>query len=119
MWEIIKCAVQGLSHLGKNIPCQDKVCSLSKNDVTTIALADGAGSAKFSHFGAECVTKFICENFCQNFDIFFENEDGISVKKSIVNDIKEQLRELLKEKDCEFGDLASTLLVKKSILVQS
>lgn len=110
MWKIMKCAVQGNGHIDKNIPCQDKVYSLTDNDVTTIALADGCGSASLSHFGAEFVTKFVCERFCKNFDSIFSNEDGINVKKNIDNEIKEKLKELAKNKGCEIGDLASTLL---------
>ena len=69
MWSVIKCAVQGLGHKDKDVPCQDKVYNLTKNGVTAIALADGAGSAKFSHYGAELVTTYICEKFCNDFEI--------------------------------------------------
>lgn len=110
MWKIIKCAVQGLGHVDKNIPCQDKVYDLTENGVTTIALADGAGSAKFSHYGAELVTRYVCEKFCNNFDSIFNDDDGAQVKKTIVEDILEQLNNLSQNKDCELKDLASTLL---------
>ncbi len=45
MWNIIQCAVKGRSHEKVNMPCQDKTYALFENDVQTIALADGAGSA--------------------------------------------------------------------------
>lgn len=110
MWKVIKCAVQGISHLDKGIPCQDKVYNLAKNGVTTIALADGAGSAIFSHYGAELITRHICEKLCQNFDSIFNNDDGINAKKNLVNDILEQLELLAVDKRCQLNDLASTLL---------
>ena len=110
MWKTIKCAVQGTGHVDKGIPCQDKVYDLTMNGVTTIALADGAGSAKLSHLGAEMVTKFICEKFCTSFDQIFQDDDGVNVKKGIVNDVTEQLVKLAKDKVCELKDLASTLL---------
>lgn len=110
MWKVIKCAVQGIGHIDKDIPCQDKVYTLTKSGVTTIALADGCGSAKLSHFGAETITKFICEKLCNNFDVILNDEDGIHVKKTIINDIIEQLTELAIEKECKIKDLASTLL---------
>ena len=47
MWNIIQCAVKGRSHEKVNMPCQDKTYALFENDVQTIALADGAGSAKY------------------------------------------------------------------------
>lgn len=110
MWKIMKCAVQGIGHIDKDIPCQDKVYDLTENGVTTIALADGCGSAKLSHYGAERVTKYICEDFCKNFDSIFNDDDGISVKKTVMNDIIDQLNELAKDKECDIKDLASTLL---------
>ena len=51
-WHVAGAAVQGLRHEEKHIPCQDKIFSLSDNGVTAIALADGAGAAEMSHFGA-------------------------------------------------------------------
>ena len=60
MWNVIQCAAQGRSHIKSDIPCQDKTYSAFDNDTQVIALADGAGSAKLSHYGAETVTKFIC-----------------------------------------------------------
>ena len=110
MWKVIKCAVQGIGHIDKGIPCQDKVYSLTANDVTTIALADGCGSSKLSHYGAETITKFICEKFCNNFDVIYNDEDGVNVKKQIINDILEQWSILAQGKECEIKDLRSTLL---------
>ena len=41
-WKISGAAVQGRRHAENNTPCQDKIFSLCKNGVTSIALADGA-----------------------------------------------------------------------------
>lgn len=110
MWKVMKSAVQGIGHIDKDIPCQDKVYDLTENDVTTIALADGCGSAKLSHYGAEIVTRYICEYFCKNFDSIFNDDDGINVKKTVMSNITGQLNELAKSKECDIKDLASTLL---------
>lgn len=110
MWQVVKCAVQGLGHVDKNIPCQDKVYNLTELGTTTIALADGCGSAKLSHFGAEVVTEFVCKKLCQDFDTIFNEENGIKVKTSLINDIKEQLTILSENKQVELKELASTLL---------
>lgn len=87
MWKIVQCAVQGRSHIKADIPCQDKTFALVKNNVYVMALDDGAGSAKLSHFGAECVTKFICQELSENFDKFFDSDDGIAVKKELTSKI--------------------------------
>ena len=72
MWSSVQCAVQGRSHVISNTPCQDKTFHMSEDDTEVIALADGAGSAKLSHFGAELVTKRICELLVKQFRIYYE-----------------------------------------------
>lgn len=111
MWKALGCAVQGNGHLANNIPCQDKVASLSRNGVSVIALADGAGSAKLSHFGAERVTQLVCEKLCSNFDYMFADDgDGINAKNSLLTEINSMLEKLSAEHDCTVKDLSSTLL---------
>ena len=65
MWNGIQCYIQGRSHVQTNTPCQDKTYFYNNNDSYIIALADGAGSAKFSHFGAEIITKEICHSISE------------------------------------------------------
>lgn len=110
MWKIVQCAVQGRGHIKEYIPCQDKTYYYTKDDVTVMALADGAGSAKLSHFGAEHITQFICADLVENFDLYFSNDNGVAVKKELDNKIKHQIAELAKELKCGSRDLASTLL---------
>lgn len=111
MWNTIQCAVQGKGHIKTETPCQDKTYSLFLNGVQVIALADGAGSAKLSHYGAETSTKFICQELAENFDSYFFNEDGLYVKQLLIKKILEQLTEKSNTLECELKDLASTLLV--------
>lgn len=111
MWKIVQCAVQGRGHMQMGIPCQDKTYSLVKNGVTAITLADGAGCARLSHFGAERVTQFICDDLSENFDQYFDEEDGVPVKKALISKSILALDELSRELNCEIRELASTLLV--------
>lgn len=110
MWNIVQCAVQGRGHIKEQMPCQDKTFSLFKKGVNVVALADGAGSAKMSHFGAAHITEFICYDFCDNFDVYFNENEGVLVKKELISKILIQLSELSKDLNCEINDLASTLL---------
>ena len=110
MWNMIQCAMQGRGHIKEEIPCQDKTFLLQKDDIYLVALADGAGSAKFSHYGAAHITQYICHEIAENFDSYFHNEDGVAVKKEILDKIQQQLHALAEEKQCEVRDLASTLL---------
>lgn len=110
MWKIVQCAVQGRSHIKADIPCQDKTFALVKNEVYVIALADGAGSAKLSHFGAECVTKFICNELSDNFDKYFNSDDGVSVKKELTSKIWITLDETARKYESNIQEFASTLM---------
>lgn len=111
MWNIVQCAVQGRSHVKSGTPCQDKVYSCSKNKCDVIALADGAGSAKYSHFGAERITQVMGDAICENFDVLFNENDGAAVKRKLIDDITLCLDDMAKEIECERKDLASTFLL--------
>lgn len=110
---VIQAYIQGAKHKSENRPCEDRTYALSKNDVNVIALADGAGSAKYSHSanGAECVTKTICEFFCNNFDKFYEKSDVEELKNVIVAVCQHSLSELATELELDdISRLSSTLL---------
>ena len=51
----------GKIHVAKNIPCQDKVICLQRNQVSVAVLSDGCSSSEFSHFGAEITVTSISE----------------------------------------------------------
>jgi len=78
--------------------------------INVIALADGAGSANMSHYGAECVTECISEYLINNFTDIINNEDGTLVKINILDAIVERLEATAKDHECEVRDLSSTLL---------
>ena len=111
MWNIIQCTVRGRSHIKEDIPCQDKICSMNSGDFVVSALADGAGSAKLSHFGAERVTQYMCTCMKEGFSEFYDEKDGTAFKHQIVSGIISELKELAEEKGCDVKDLASTLMV--------
>ena len=113
-WKISGTAVQGLRHIENNIPCQDKIFSLCKNGVTAIALADGAGSAKLSHYGAESAVKTICEKLCSDFDVMINNPNAEIVKREILDTVIIKLRSLAQDLKCNIRELASTLLAAAS-----
>lgn len=62
---------QGTGHLREGIPCQDKTLALSSNGINCIALADGAGSARLSHVGAQVTIETVGNALCKSFDAFF------------------------------------------------
>ena len=41
-WNTQSAEAIGRMHIRKSLPCQDKTCTMQRNGVTAIALADGA-----------------------------------------------------------------------------
>lgn len=110
IWKSVCCEVQGRGHIKTGTPCQDKTTSLVRNEIHVIALADGAGSAQLSHFGAECIVQQISTYLADHFEELFANEDGKRVKQELLDMLKTALADTALELECEVKDLASTLL---------
>jgi len=109
--KIASAFVQGRGHIKNNTPCQDRTYSIidEKNNFSFLALADGAGSCKLSHIGAEIVTKKVAELFHENYDklLLLESEN---VKKYIISNLIIKLDEYAKKEKINIKDLSSTLL---------
>jgi hypothetical protein len=101
--------VQGRGHNKQNIPCQDRTFSSSYGEVSIIALADGAGSCKLSHIGAEMVTKKIAELLISNFDKLYLT-DYIKIQHFLISNLIITLDKYAIENKTNIKDLSSTLL---------
>ena len=111
MWQFVCCEVQGVGHKKAQIPCQDKTFKLVKNGVYVIALADGAGSARLSHYGAERVVRDAAEYIAGHFGALFSCSDGRKVKKELIEMLQTGLAEEAQIRSCNICDLSSTLLL--------
>lgn len=110
MWNLIECVKQGRSHVKQGTPCQDKTFSQNYDGTYVIALADGAGSACCSHYGAECVTKCIANELGENFESYWNENEARIAKDRLFQEVNEALLQVADEIDCSIKDLASTLL---------
>lgn len=110
MWKYSSCEVQGRGHFKNQIPCQDKTKTVFKDGTYVIALADGAGSAKLSHYGAQCVVDSITDLLVSNFEELFGEEDGRQVKLSIIEKLTTDVNSQAEVLECIPKDLASTML---------
>ncbi len=111
MWSYSSCQVQGRGHIKNQVPCQDKTKAIFEDGTYVIALADGAGSAKLSHYGATCVVESISDLIVHHFDELFTHEDGRQVKLSIMEKVLAEINLKAKELNCTPQDLAATMLV--------
>ena len=67
---------QGKSHKKNNTPCQD-YCDYyieAENELSIIALSDGAGSCKYSHYGSKLLVDRIILFFKNHYRVLFEKE---------------------------------------------
>lgn len=109
-WKTAGIAVVGTSHIKREEQCQDVVASFTKNGMSVIALADGAGSAKHSLEGATIVVNAICKYMSNNFIKIFKDEDVLEIKKEILEDILHRLNKRAKRLKCDVKELSSTLI---------
>lgn len=71
-WRTALSRCAGRTHLLAQSPCQDQVFRAEYPDGSVVvALADGAGSAKFSHYGADVVVRHAATWVVENFDRLF------------------------------------------------
>lgn len=101
---------RGRSHEKTGQPCQDKACSLETLDMSVSALADGAGSAALSHYGAQAVVKNICFLLKDHFDEFYNEKDGVKVKQTVLKEANISLARIAAKRGCSIKDLSCTLL---------
>lgn len=110
MWKTINYEVRGRGHEKNGLPCQDRTLTIHRNGVTVIALADGAGSAKHSEIGAQTTVIAVSNLLAEQFTRLIQNNSGAQVKQLIEATIQEALTEQQQALNCEYKDLASTLL---------
>ena len=99
----------GRGHIQKGLPCQDVTFTYSsiKDNLYVIALADGAGSAKYSDEGARITCKTVCDFFI---DLDPDDTDTDAVKKDLMKEIQKKLSQSATQQKRSLKDYASTLI---------
>ena len=108
-WHLASAESQGVGHQKSGTPCQDKTLFQVSDDVAVIALADGAGSASLSHFGATVATETISNLLASEFDGLYMDAES-DVATHILATLLDALGAKSLELDCQPSQLASTLL---------
>lgn len=110
-WKLASAYVIGRGHCSKNLPCQDRTFELVKNHSTGtfygLALADGAGSCKYSDVGAEIITEKILFFIKSNFSLLFKSN---KISEDLLRYVDIVLNNVALEQNIEIKDLSSTLL---------
>lgn len=118
-WKAVARSEIGTSHQKQGIGCQDYGNYRIFDDVIVGAVADGAGSAKHSDFGANLAVETVLKCFANinespQKQAFFQplcKEEAQQVFAKIVKQVITELQKQADEKDYSINDLACTLLV--------
>lgn len=113
-WRVLGASVQGVSHLRSQEPCQDRHQWLELAGGTLVlAVADGAGSAKWADHGAEtAVTSAIAAAVAKLGGLNSGNDAAWDEAiRAIFREARHALVCQAEERDIRLNDLATTLLV--------
>jgi serine/threonine protein phosphatase PrpC len=102
--------VRGRGHAADGTPCQDRTQYLSRHGVKATCLADGAGSASHSGYGAQVVTDVGCGYLVDHFDSLIRSDDASAAKGAVVDHLVGALAKAAERLSCQVADLASTFL---------
>jgi hypothetical protein len=72
----------GREHIEKNTPCQDSVAYGSHQGVQILAVADGAGSKKFSQYGSKIAVEQMIKILSSNFREVLQRMEKVGKKKT-------------------------------------
>lgn len=101
---------RGHGHLRDGTPVQDRTKYLSRGGVQALCLADGAGSAARSEFGAQTVVAEGCGLLVERFDEFAASNDGARVKVELIGRLLGRVSVVAERHGLELRDLASTFI---------
>lgn len=102
--------VRGHGHLRDGTPVQDRTKYLSSDGVQVLCLADGAGSASHSEYGAQAVVDEGCRLLVERFAEFAASDDGARVKVELLDRLLAKVSNVADRHGFEPGDLASTFM---------
>jgi hypothetical protein len=112
-WKGLGTSVTGTSHLKSNLPCQDALqWRITPGNILLVAVADGAGSAKYADVGSALAAKTAIEALTKKF------LNGANFRENATNDLKEIVQSararLITEsvqRETPVRDFATTLLI--------
>lgn len=102
--------VRGRGHELGGTRGQDRTAYLSRRGVQVLCLADGAGSAASSEFGAQAVVDEGCEMLAERFEDFVSSESAEESRREILDRLRDRLGQVASKHDCAVTALASTFL---------
>lgn len=107
-WKCSGASVIGNSHAANGTECQDAWAKCVYQGVLAVCVCDGAGSARFSRFGAEKTASIVSQWLAA----FFKEAlaKPLDVFATILDEVQKGLQQLSAELSCEKRELACTIV---------
>lgn len=102
--------VRGRGHEQDGTRGQDRTAYLSLRGIQVLCLADGAGSATHSEYGAQAVVEEGCAILAEKFADLVTSHDAEQSSREILGRLRGRLDQVAAKLDCSLADLASTFL---------
>lgn len=119
-WKAIRRSATGTSHKKQQLPCQDYGHFIICHNVILGAVADGAGSAKYSDVGAKLTVETVLNELLQlgEYTLYLHysplplpDEQARTIFTNTLKKVVKTLQEQAASSDYSVNDLACTLLV--------
>ena len=66
----------GNKHVSRGTPCEDASFAVTRNGVSVVCIADGAGGKQYTdaRFGSDCAVHVISDTLCDHFDALYSGK---------------------------------------------
>ena len=103
----------GKKHVNRNTPCEDASYAVSRDGVSVVCIADGAGGKQYTdaRFGADCTVHVITDTLIEHFDALYEENREAAVRGYLMAKIRIAFAGIMEERSIDVIDrLSCTLL---------
>jgi len=113
-WRVLAASVQGSMHERLELPCQDAFAdATTPSGALIVAVADGAGSARYAQQGAQCAVQAMVE-FLRNLPSDPLTNGGLDEWRALATQAIESVQRALAEQaaqhEATVSDFATTLI---------
>lgn len=103
----------GNKHVSRGTPCEDASCAVTRNGVSVVCIADGAGGKQYTdaRFGSKCAVDTIASVLCDHFDALYAENREAAVRGYLMAKLRVEFSKIMDERDLDVIDrLSCTLL---------
>ena len=103
----------GNKHVQRGTPCEDASYAVTKNGVSVVCIADGAGGKQYTdaRFGSDCAVHVITDTICEHFDALYSENREAAVRGYLMAKLRVAFAGIMEERTIDVIDrLSCTLL---------